>query len=117
MELALGWFDSDEEHVPVAPVSGLRGSVGIRLSPVAGFRAFRFFKHGAGLFRVAQRRQHCRQGMQGALEFVAISLAQWRFSGSIQHPVQFVQVHIDTTPFGGLHPMLSKAAPGPRGIA
>jgi len=42
--------------------------------------------------------------MQGALEFVAIGVAQRRLPGSVQHPVQFLQVHIDTASFGGLHP-------------
>ena len=88
----------------VAPVSGLRGNVDIRLSAIAGFRVLWFFQHSAGLLRIARRRQHRRQGMQGALEFVAISLAQRRIPGSVQHPVQFIQVHIDTEPFGGLHP-------------
>ena len=88
----------------IAPVSRLWGSVGIWLRALTGFRLLRFLQHGAGLLRIAARRQHCRQGMQGTLEFVAIGLAQWRLPGAVQNPVQFVQIHIDPAPFGGLHP-------------
>src|SRR5476649_2627850 len=42
----------------VAPVSGLRGNVGVQLSAIAGFRVLWFFHHGAGLLRIARRRQH-----------------------------------------------------------
>jgi hypothetical protein len=84
-------------------MSGRWGSIRVRLSPGASFRAFRFFQHGAGLLRVARPHQHRRQRMQCVLEFLVIVLAQRRLPRSVQYPVQFVKIHIDTSSCG-FHP-------------
>src|SRR6266571_5256534 len=65
-----------------------------------------------GLLRGARGHQQCRQGMQGALEFVVIGLAQGRLPGSVQHPVQFLQIHLDTAP-GGFHPVSPSSSRNP----
>jgi len=57
-------------------------------------RVFRLLHHRTGLLRIARPHQHRRQCMQRLIEFAVIRLAQRRLTGSIQHPVQFLQVHV-----------------------
>jgi len=84
-------------------MSGRWGSIAFPLSPGASFRAFRFFQPSAGLLPVARPHQHRRQRMQCVPELLVIVLAQRRLPRSVQDPVQFVQVHIDTSA-SGFHP-------------
>ena len=98
----------------IAAVPGRRWRVVIRLR--SGFRVFRLLQHRgpqrqvfvagvehlAGLLRIAPPHQHRRQSVQRVFELVVIGLAQRRFSRSVQHPIQFLKVHVDAAP-GLLH--------------
>ena len=53
--------------------------------------------------RVAWPHQHRRQRMQCLLELFVIVLAQRRLPRSVQYPIQFVQIYIDSRS-GGFHP-------------
>ena len=86
----------------VAAVSWWRRCIWVRLlSSVIG-GVFGLSNHGTGFLCAARPRQHRRQGMQRLPQLVVIFIAQRRPTRSIQHPVQFLQVHLDAAP-GLLH--------------
>ena len=66
------------------------------------FRLSPWRQHRAGLFRRTRLYQHGCQRMQCALHLLTIGVTQRRLSRLIQHPVQFLQIHIHTRS-GGLH--------------
>ena len=89
----------------VAPVSGWRRRVGIRLRPRRWLPSSSASSSTALVFSVLRGRTSiAAMACKALLELVVIGLAQRRLPRSVQHPVQFVQVHIDAAPSGGLHP-------------
>ena len=86
----------------VAAVSRWRRRIWVRLLSTGACFIFGLLHYRTGFLRVARPHQHRRQGMQRLPQLVMIFFAQRCLTCSIQHPVQFLQVHLDAAP-GLLH--------------
>src|SRR5271165_1829247 len=86
-----------------APVRPCPGGGGVLLSgcvPAGEF--FRLIHHRFGLLCTPRLHQHLRQSMQCLFELAVIGFAQRRLTRSVQHSVQFLQIHFDAAS-GSLH--------------
>src|SRR5262249_12583000 len=100
--LDLDFLCATECLSPVSPVSlGRRCRALIRLRAGILSWIFRFRQHGVRLFRISWPYQHRSEGVQSCFDLLAIGFAQRGLAGSVQDPVQLVQVHIHTAAVGG----------------